>query len=64
MKLFFKLMLVMKNLREEKTKIRRRVCDEEITIEEVHGTFKIRKKVSPPSFIYDDKKDDALLRWC
>ena len=63
MKLFFKLMLVMKNLREEKTKMRR-VCDEEITIEKVHGTFKIRKKVSPPSIIYDDKKDDALLRWC
>ena len=57
-------MLVMKNPREEKTKMRRRVCDEEITIEEVHGTFKIRKKVSPPSIIYDDKKDDALLRWC
>ena len=36
----------------------------EITIEEVHGTFKIRKKVSPPSIIYDDKKDDDLLRWC
>ena len=37
-------------------------CDEDITIEEVYGTFKIRKKVSPPSIIYKDEKDDDVLR--
>ena len=37
-------------------------CDEDITFEEVYGTFWIRKKVSPPSIIYDDKKDDLLRR--
>ena len=32
--------------------------------EEVYVTFKIREKVSPPSIIYEHKKDDDLLRWC
>ena len=40
------------------------MCDEDITIEEVYGRFKIRKKVSLPSIIYKDKKDDDHLRWC
>ena len=48
----------------EKNQDERRASDEDITIEEVYGTFKIRKKVSPPSIIYEDKKDDDLLRWC
>ena len=38
--------------------------DEDITIKEVYGTFKIGKKVLVPSIIYEDKKDDDLLRWC
>lgn len=42
----------------------RRAFDEDITIEEVYGTFNITKKVLPPSTIYEDKKDDDLLRWC
>ena len=40
------------------------MCDEDITIEEVYGTFKVIKKVLPPSIIYQDKKDHDLLRWC
>ena len=40
----------------------RRVCGEDIIVKEVCGTFKIRKKVLPPSIIYEDKKND-LLRW-
>ena len=38
--------------------------DEDITVEEFYDTFKIRKKVYPPPIIYEDKKDDDLLRWC
>ena len=48
----------------EKNQDERKVCDEDITIEEVYGRFKIRKKVLLPSIIYEDKKDDDLLRWC
>ena len=40
------------------------MCDEDVTIKEVYGTFKIRKKVLVPSIICEDKKDDDLLRWC
>ena len=42
----------------------RRVCDEDITINEIYGIFKIRKKVLAPSIIYEDKKDDDIVRLC
>ena len=48
----------------ERSQDERRVFDEDITIEEVYGTFNITKKVLPPSSIYEDKKGDDLLRWC
>ena len=40
------------------------MCDEDITINEIYGIFKIRKKVLAPSIIYEDKKDDDLVRLC
>ena len=48
----------------EKNQDAGRLCDDDIIIEEFYGTFKIRKKVSPTSIIYEDKKDVDLLRWC
>ena len=64
MELFFNSILVVKKLRERKKQYEGRVCDEDVTIKEVYGTFKIRKKVLVPSIICEDEKDDDLLRWC
>ena len=48
----------------EKKHNERKVCDEDMTNKEVYGTIKLRKKVLPPSIIYEDKKDEDLSKWC
>ena len=39
-------------------------ADDEISLNEAYGQFKIRKKVSPPPIPYQDDKKEDLLVWC
>ena len=39
-------------------------AEDEISLNEAYGQFKIRKKVSPPPIPYQDDKKDDLLVWC
>ena len=41
-----------------------RISEEEAGVEEEYGTYKIKKKVSPPAVAYEDKTDNDLLKWC